>query len=339
MTTGGTQSRMLPTFKFQNLQGFHPDVRSAIAADKESLASFVLAEIDYLASELDEPLRLNQFDDPEVQDYLSWLQQTGTPGTFPAQILLGDAPEKRKTWAKRRIDPEVIAEQIAAMPDAALAALHPMLEVWSAAKSGGRPIDQVITVCAGCGEPVTSAPADCPHCGRHVLYPAAGERVYPFHLRLSAEDIVVVSVLLAVLDTAAFVDATGSWSYPAGKPPAAIQSLTRLLFDRDSGLEVAYLPDRIEVFHKEPRSEQERVARNLVSWAIPTATNPSPLKDKLPEGAPTAFDLPAGEALDAGTGVMSILTKLSTGDLSDLTMEDAKAFEAAVHKLVGVPEE
>jgi hypothetical protein len=333
---------MLMKFRFKGLDGFHEDIREAIAANPAVLAGFVLAEIDYKVAELEEPIKLNQFDDADVQDYLHWLKGKGAVGEFPAQLLLSDTPMLRKEWAQRHIDATQVAEQITAMPEAMLTEFHPALEVWSEAKQGGLDVNAVVTCCANCYEPQDGAPRLCPVCQRHVEYPTAGNRLYPFHQRLSTEEVVVVNILLAAIDPRANMGRLGFWSYPKRcQPPKDIQTLTRLLFDRGAGLEVAYLKDRIEIFHKPPgilADTQEHRAHRLLEWAFPTSANPSPLKEFLPADAPGAFDLPTGTAFEGSSDVMEMLTKLSSGT-KELTMEDAVAFQDAVHRMVGKPPE
>jgi len=330
-------------FKFKGLEGFHEDIREAIAANPAVLVGFVLAEIDYKVAELDELITMAQHSDDDLKDYLSWLSKQGAPGEYPAQILLADSPERRKEWAKRHIDPQTVAEQITAMPEAMLTEFHPALEVWSEAKQAGIGVNAVVTVCPECYEPQDGAPRLCPACGRQVLYPTAGERLYPFHLRLNTEEVVIVNALLSAIDPSASMGRLGYWSYPVRcKPPKDILSLTRMLFDRGAPLEVAYLKDRIEVFHKPPgilADTQEHKARELLRFAFPTPEKANPLPDGwLPEGAPGAFDLPTGKNFDAATDVMETLTKLGSGG-EDITMEDALKFQDAVHRLVGKPAE
>jgi hypothetical protein len=329
-------------FRFQNLDGFHEDIREAIAANPAILAGFVCAEIDYKVAELEEPIKLNQHSDTDLADYISWLQSAcGAAGPFPAQALLSDTPLRRKEWAQRHIDAEQVAEQITAMPEAMLTEFHPVLEVWSEAKQAGMPINDVVTVCHHCQEPMDGAPRLCQVCQRHVPYPDAGGRLYPFHQRLSVEDVVVVNIMLTAIDPSASMGRLGYWAFN-GAPPADILSLTRLLFDRGADLEVAYLRDRIEIFHKPPgilADTQEHRARELLRWAIPTAANTNPLPaGLLPADAPTAFDLPKGRVLEGSTGVMDMLSKLSKGG-NELTMEDALAFQDAVHQMVGKPKD
>ncbi|MFA6132400.1 MAG: hypothetical protein WC869_00135 [Phycisphaerae bacterium] len=331
----------MPTirFRFKGLEGFYPDIREAIADNPAVLAGFVLAEIDYKVSELDEQIKLAQHGETELQDYLSWLTSQGAEGQYPAQILLSDTPVRRKAWAQRHIDPAAIAEQITAMPDAMLTEFHPALDVWSHKTQCGVPIETVVTCCANCYEPIISAPGLCPVCERHVEYPTAGNRLYPFHQRLDTGDVVVLNILMAAIDPQASIGRLGYWSYPVRcKPPADILTLTRLLFDRGSDLEVAYLKDRIEIFHKTPDTEQEKAAKLLVSFGIPTSETPNPLPPgTLPEGSPTAFDLPCSQVMDDATGILSMLTKLSSS--SEPTMEEALAFQDAVHRMVGKPKD
>lgn len=319
-----------PRFRFGGLDGFHETIKDAFAANPQALAKFVVAEIDYRVTELDDALMLNHHDEEEVKDYLAWLKGNGASGEFPLQILLADTPTTRKEWAKRHVDAQAIAESIVDMPDMMLQEFHPIIEIWSEANQAGLGVDDVATLCHACGEP-QAAVAPCPHC----LAPSAPpRRWYPLCRRLTTEEVVVVNATLATIAPQLSIDVYGCVPYQA--PPADILSLTRMLFDRGAGLDVAYLPDHLEVFHKEPTTRQEIAARMSVMHAIPTAQNPNPLGSLLPDGAPTAFDLPKGRAFDDATDVMSTLSKLATSD-KEMTMEDALAFEKAVHQLVGQP--
>jgi hypothetical protein len=321
---------MTMRFRFNDLEGFHPDVKEAFAASPEALAQFVISEINYRVSELDEELALKHYDDEEVKDYLAWLTTNGAEGQFPMQILLSDSPTRRKEWAKRHIDAGSVAESILALPDAMLQEFHPIVEVWSEARQMGIPVDQVTVTCAACEEPLAAAGLPCPYC---QAPPATDQRRrYPFCLRLTVEEAVVVNAMLAAISPALAVDRFGFAAYD--KPPADVLTLTRLLFDRGTPLDVAYLPDRLEVFHKENPSLQEKAARICVQNAIPTAQTPNPLGDLLPAGSPTAFDLPQGKIFDNTTDIMSMLAKLTTST-AEMTMEEALAFEKAVNDFVG----
>lgn len=307
-------------FRFKGLEGFHPDVKEAIAANPAVLAGFVLAELDYKVRGLDEPIKLNRFEDLELQDYLHWLKANGAQGEFPLQLLLADTPTRRKDWAKRHVDPAEVAETISNMPDSMLTEYHPMIEVWSNVQQAGVPVDQVVLV----SDVVVG----------DKLSPTL--RMYPFVQRLTLEDVVVVNALLAAIAPSMSIERAGFCSFDGPLPPD-ILTLTRLLFDRGYPLEVAYLPDRIEVFHKAPTEQTEKVARAHVAKAFPTPTKPNPLPDGLlPADAPTAFDLPKGAAFDQATDVMSMLAKLTSHDAQP-TMEEAEAFNKAVQNMVGVP--
>lgn len=307
-------------FRFQGLEGFHPDVKTALAENPAVLAGFVLAEINYKANELDEPLKLNQHDDDDVKDYLAWLSANGAPGDFPLQIMLADTPERRMDWAKRHVDPESVAQTITDMPDALLTEHHPMIEVWSPSRQAGVLVEEVVMF----DDDV------CSHGDPHRC------RMYPFVQRLTVEEVVVVNALLMAI-SASFGIERGGFGYYDGKPPADILTLTRMLFDRGADLEVAYLPDRLEVFHKAPTAWPEKVSKGYVAQFIPTAQKPNPFPaGLLPDGSPTAFDLPQGANLDRATGVLSLLSKLASGS-SDPTMDEALAFEQAVNAMVGTP--
>ncbi len=313
-------------FRFKDLEGFHPNIQEAFAANSGALAQFITSEIDYRVSELDDALMTKRYDDEDAKDYIEWLAANGGEGQFPLQRLLADSPEKRKTWAARHIDAEAIAEGIMAMPDAMLQEFHPLVEIWSEKGQVGVPADNVVAICPHCGEPHESV-ALCLNCCTRMP-----ERLYPLHARLSTEEVVTVNVLLAAISPDLSVGRLGVCWYE--KPPADVLTLTRLLYDRGSPLVVAYLPTRLEVFHKEIPSPQERAVWESCQLAVPTAQNPNPLGSLLPAGSPTAFDLPAGKNFDNATGIMEMLTKLTTSN-TEPTMDEALAFEKAVNQFVG----
>lgn len=307
-------------FRYQGLDGFHPNIHEAIAANPAVLAGFVIAELDYHVTSLDDAIKLNQFEDEDLKDYLAWLKAQGVAGEFPSQLLLADTLIRRKDWAKRYIDPEAVAQTIANLPEPMLTEYHPVIEVWSPSRNAGVPVDQVALITDIGG----------------VEHTNRSYRMYPLVQRLTLEEVVVVNALLAAVAPELAIERTGYCLFGV-TPPKDILTLTRLLFDRGTPLEVAYLPDRLEVFHKTITTEPERIARAHVAKAFPTVVKPNPFPDGLlPDGAPTAFDLPTGQAFDAATGVMSLLAKLTSPD-AEPTMDDAKAFEKAVETLVGKP--